>query len=128
MTDEQSVFAFDCNVKGTDWHTIVNARTAGQAMVDYWRDVRESWPSIPYTAIRCRKVGRPQSSEMFQHVARIRGVAGLQCGQRVHVGAARGVLVGAGSGANFEVLFDGDSPKYANQRLFVHPSELRVEG
>lgn len=48
----------------------------------------------------------------------------VRCGQRVHVGEARGVIVGHNESANFSVLFDLDSPKYPGAILSVHPGEL----
>lgn len=120
------VYAFECSVVGTDWKRIVNARSAGKAKADYRRDVREPWPSIPFTAIRCRKVGAPHSSEQFIWNAQRRGMPNVRCGQRVAVGEARGVIVGHNSSANFDVLFDEDSPRCPNERLNVHPSEVTL--
>jgi hypothetical protein len=123
---KQAVYAFEVGVKGTDWTGIVNARTAGQAKSWYHRQVTEAWPSIPYTAITCRKVGAPESSEGFVRNAEYRGVPHVRCGQRVLVcGKARGVIVGHNGSANFDVLFDADSPLYPNVRGNVHPAECQ---
>lgn len=125
--DRPQIFAFEVNVKGTDWHKVINARTAGKAKVEYWREVTDPWPSIPFTAIRCRKLGAPQSSEQFIRNAEYRRMPGVRCGDRVRCGEARGVIVGHNSSANFDVLFDDDSPRYPGERLNVHPSEVEVE-
>ena len=122
------LFAFEVSVKGTNWTKIVNARTAGQAKRDYHLDVRESWPDVPYTAMRCRKVGAPHTSEQFKLNAQYRGMPGVRCGQRVKVGDARGVIVGHNDSANFDVLFDDDSPKYAGMRLNCHPDGVELDG
>lgn len=122
------LFAWEVSVKGTDWTKIVNARTSGQAKRDYHLDVRDAWPDVPYTAMRCRKIGAPHTSERFKHNARYRGMPEVQCGQRVKVGEARGVIVGHNESANFDVLFDADSPKYANLKLNCHPSEVVLDG
>jgi hypothetical protein len=36
------------------------------------------------------------------------------------------VIVGHNSSANFDVLFDDDSPRYAGNTLNVHPSEIKL--
>lgn len=126
--DPRAVFAWEVSVKGTDWTKIVNARTSGQAKRDYHLDVRDAWPDVPYTAMRCRKIGAPHTSERFKHNARYRGMPDVQCGQRVKVGEARGVIVGHNDSANFDVLFDDDSPKYAGLKLNCHPSGVELDG
>jgi hypothetical protein len=119
---ETTVFAFECNVSEHDWQAVVHARTAGQAKSEYWSRVRDSWPDIPYTTIRCRKLGAPRSSLDFIRCADGRGVV-LRCGDRVRVGPDTGVIVGHNSSANFDVLFDRDS-RYPDQRLNVHPASI----
>lgn len=99
-----ALFAWEVSVKGTDWTKIVNARTSGQAKRDYHLDVRDAWPDVPYTAMRCRKIGAPHTSERFKHNARYRGMPDVKCGQRVKVGEARGVIVGHNDSANASVL------------------------
>lgn len=120
---EMTVFAFDVWVTGTVWSQVVNERTAGRAKARYWIDVKESWPSIPFTAIRARKLGPPLSSQEFQRCADRRGVT-FRCGQRVTVGIDRGVIVGHNSSANFDVLFDDDSARFAGLTLNVHPADI----
>jgi hypothetical protein len=122
----KDVFAFEVTVKGTNWHQVINHATAGKAKAKYWRDVRESWPDVPFTAIRCRKLGSPRTSAEFVRNAVYRGLPNVKCGQRVQVGQSAGVIVGHNSSANFDVLFDDDSPLYAGQILNVHPSECLI--
>lgn len=126
MSEQNAVFAFECNIKGTDWQTIINARSAGKAKTSYWNDVRESWPSIPFTAVRCRKLGAPYSSNRFIDNAQYRGMPAVRCGQRVRVGKALGFIVGHNGSANFDVLFDDDAPEYRGLTLNVHPSEIQL--
>lgn len=76
------------------------------------------------TATACRKIGNPVSSEQFLRNAKYRGMPDLRCGHRVKVGPGIGTIVGHNSSANFNVLFDTDSPKYAGLKLNVHPSEI----
>lgn len=121
-----TVSAFLVSVAGTDWSQVVNHRTAGKAKVEYWHSVRESWPDVPYTAMRVRKIGLPRSSDRFVHNANYRGLPCVRCGDRVIVGTARGVIVGHNSSANFDVIFDDDSPKYAGLKLNVHPNDCLV--
>ena len=116
------IAAFECNVVGTDWQCVVNARTAGQAKAVYWRDVHESWESVPFTAVRVRRLGAPQDTDRLRHVARYRGV-NFRAGDRVNCGGALGYIVDGDSGACFTVLFDEDSP-YKGGRLVVHPSDI----
>jgi hypothetical protein len=119
------VFAFQVTVAGEPtWGKVINAHSAGKAKADYWRQVTDPWPDVPYTAIRCRKLGPPVTSESFARTATYRGLAHVRCGDRVVCGAARGVIVGNNSSANFDVLFDIDSPEFPGLRLNCHPGEL----
>lgn len=120
-----SVFAFEVSVTGTTWKRVVNARTRGAAKYDYWLDVRDAWPDIPFTAIRARKLGKPRTSTEFLRNAKYRGIS-LKCGDRVRVGKSGGVVVGHNSSANLDVLFDADS-EYPNLTLNVHPASVCAE-
>jgi hypothetical protein len=120
------VYSFEVSVIGTNWTKQINARSAGKAKAEYWRDVREPWPDVPFTAIRARKIGRPESTEQFIRMAKYRGLPDVRCGQRVKVRNSCGVIVGHNSSANFDVLFDEDSPRFPNQRLNVHPADCEL--
>ncbi len=122
------VFAFEVSVVGTDWRGVVNDRTAGRAKSRYYRELVDAWPGVPFTALRCRKVGAPVSSAAFRANALYRGLPSVMCGDRVLVGGGRGVIVGHNESANFDVLFDDDSPRYQGLTLNVHPCECRLEG
>lgn len=123
-----AVFAFECHIKGhEDWSRVINARSRGSAKVEYWRDVSDAWPSIPFTSVRARKVGAPQTSAQFMRNAEYRGLPSMKCGDRVKVGESRGVVVGHNESANIVVLFDDDAPRYAGMKLSVHPQEMSVE-
>lgn len=115
------VFAFEVRVAGEDWAVIINAHSRGQAKAHFWQ---ENSSDVPFTAIRARKLGAPQTPESFLHTARYRGLPDARCGQRVRVGDATGVIVGSNCSANFDVLFDTDSPRHAGLRLNVHPQEI----
>jgi hypothetical protein len=118
--------SYACLVAGSDWgETIVNARSRGQAKVDYWRDVKDAWPDIPFTAIRARVIGGPHSSAEFIRNAAYRGMPDVRCGQRVRVGEDEGAIVGHNSSANFDVLFDPGS-RYGEIVLNVHPCEVTL--
>lgn len=123
-----SLFSWEVSVAGTDWTKVVNAKSRGRAKADYYRDVIDAWPDVPFTAMRCRKIGAPKTSEQFSNCAIHRGLPGLKCGHRVKVGDARGVIVGHNSSANFNVLFDADSPKYAGLTLNCHPDGIELIG
>ena len=117
------VFAFKVWVQQRpEWERVINARSRGKAKVEYYRSLTESWPDFPYIDIRCRKIGDPHTSSAFTRNAQYRGMPGVKCGQRVAVGEGRGVIVGHNYSANFNVLFDDDSPLYPGQTLNVHPS------
>lgn len=120
------VFSFEVSVTGTDWTKVINAHTAGKAKYEYWRDVTDPWPGVPFTAMRARKIGKPQSSEQFHLTATYRGFPTIHCGQRVMVGKGTGVIVGSNSAANFDILFDLDSLLFPGARLSVHPSEVVI--
>ena len=115
------VFAFEVRVAGENGAVIINAHSSGQAKTFFWRG---NSPNFPFTEIRVRKLGAPQTPESFMHTAKYRGLPDARCGQRVRVGDATGVIVGSNSSANFRVLFDTDSPKHAGLRLNVHPQGI----
>lgn len=129
MADSNAVFAFEVWPKWKpEWATVINARTAGKAKYQVWLDLKESYQDTPITDMRSRKVGQPQTNQMFEHVAQLRGMPELRCGQRVTFAAgygktASGVLVDAGGGANFGVLCDKDSI-WPDKTIYVHPTEL----
>lgn len=122
-----AIFAFEVSVKGTDWTQIVNARTPGKAKRQYHSSVIDAWPDVPFTAMRCRKIGRPHTSERFRHNARYRGMPDVQCGQRVTVSGNAGTIVGHNESANFNVLFDDDAENYAGLTLNVHPQDIILQ-
>jgi hypothetical protein len=111
--------AFECGVKGTDWTRIVHALSRGKAKYEYWHDVTEPWPDIPFTAITCRVLGPPQTDAGFIKTATYRGVPLARIGMRVEVDGEPGVIVGKNSSANFDVLFDG---KHKGGALNCHPN------
>lgn len=119
------VFAFEVNVKGTDWQTVINAHTRGKAKAEYFRSVNECW-EVPFTSIRCRKIGAPLTSQGFERNAIYRGWEGVKCGARVKCGDAMGTLVGHNSSANFDVLFDEDAPRFAGMKCNVHPADCQL--
>ncbi len=118
------VFSFEVSAVGLQWSQTVNAHTPGKAKYEYWLTLRESYPDLPITAMRSRKVGAPQSTEQFLYTARYRRLPEVRCGQRVRVGKGTGAIVGSNSSANFNVLFDLDSPLYPGLTLNVHPQEI----
>jgi hypothetical protein len=121
-------FAFDVWVHDRpEFRRTVNARSAAKAKAAYLLDLQDAWPNYKFTDLRVRKVGRPHTSEGFRRNAAYRGMPQLECGQRVIVGDGRGVIVGHNSSANFDVLFDDDSRKYAGMTLNVHPGEIKLE-
>lgn len=119
------VYSFEVSVKGTEWSRIINARSAGKAKADYHRDILDPWPDLPFTAIRCRKIGAPHTSKQFERNAAYRGLPDVKCGQRVKVGDEFGVIVGHNASANFDVLFDERS-KYRGQTLNCHPDSCEM--
>ena len=121
------IFAFEVWPKAKpEWAETINARSAGRAKSEYLRALLEAWPNVPYTTLRHRKCGGPATSRQFVRNAIYRGLPELKCGDAVSVGAATGRVVGHDSSANILVLFNADSPKYANQKLSVHPDDLEV--
>lgn len=117
------VFAFACSVVGAPWGpTTVNHSSAGKAKADYWRDIRDARPDVPFTAIRVRKLGPPHTSEAFKRTAAYRGLPDLKCGDPVEVNGRSGVIVGHNDSANFDVLFsEGD---WAGAVLNCHPGDF----
>jgi len=126
MSTPTPIYAFHVMVKGTpDWGKTINAATAGEAKSQYHQDVSESWPDIPYTALRVRKLGPPHTSRQFENNAIYRGMPGLRCGQRVEVGiGCFGTVVSHNSSANLNIRFDDDCPAYPGLTLNCHPDSV----
>lgn len=119
--------SFECYVKGRPhWAQLVNSTTAGKAKTEYWRQVSDAWPDIPFTDIRCKRHGPPHTSAAFVRNAEYRGMPGLKCGQRVAAGESKGWIVGHDCSCNMLVQFDSDDPKYPGLKLSVHPDELTL--
>lgn len=127
LAPKREVFAFECNVRGKQWQKTVNHWTAGKARYEYLLDVRDAWPEVTFADVTVRKIGPAHTSEAFRRTARYRGLPDLKCGTRVHVGKACGAIVAHNDCANFDVLFDEDSPEFAGLTLNVHPMEMRIE-
>lgn len=106
----------------TDYRRIVNHRTAAGAKREAWRDLRDPCPDVRWTDLRVRVNGPAVTSPYFAHATNIRGLPNVKCGDRVRVGEAMGAIVGHNESANFDVLFDDDSPRYAGLVINVHPS------
>lgn len=127
MNEISDCFAFDVWVRSRpDFRRIVNARSAGKAKSSFLIDLQDAWPNYRYTDLRVKKIGGAHTSEQFRRNAAYRGMPDVECGQRVIVGDGRGVIVGHNSSANFDVLFDDDSPKYAGLTLNVHPGSIEL--
>lgn len=123
-----TLFSWEVSVK--DWPGsggIINARTRGKAKAEYYLTLSDAWPGIPFTAVRCRKIGVcGGSSEDFIRCAESRGLLDLRVGQRVEIldGLGTGVVTGHDDAARFIVLFDDDSGRHAGQKVSVHPGDF----
>ncbi len=123
-----AIFAFEVGVKNRpNWGMVVNHKSRGKAKSYYYQGLLDAWPDIPFTDLRCRKLGPPQTSLTFKFNAEYRGLPGVKCGDRVNVNGSKGTITGHNSSANFNVLFDDDAPMYAGMTLNVHPQELVLE-
>jgi hypothetical protein len=111
------VRSYTCRLRGYDHETIVNATSASKARYRYLLDVRGPFPDVTFADIVVRSHGEPHSDEMFEHIARLRGVD-FKCGDEVTFGDRRGVVIGAGAGANFEILCEG------GETVLVHPAYI----
>ncbi len=81
------ISAFECWVPNAPWgkdvRTVINAQSHGKARMHYWRHVTDAWPEIPFTAVRVRRLGAPQSSPEFLIGVGYRGIPHVRCGDRV---------------------------------------------
>jgi len=112
--------AFDCGVRGTDWHRTVHAATPGKAKAIYWRDVCEAWPDTPFTAVTVHCIGDPRTDDGFLKTAAYRNVPFARIGMRVEVAGHSGFIAGKNSSANFDVYFTDGPDK--GQTLNCHPN------
>jgi hypothetical protein len=104
---------------GDNVRTIINERTLGRAKAVYWHSWSYAWPSIPFTAVRGRKVGTPHSSPEFMRGVEYRGIASVRCGDVVSWGkSGGGVIVGFGGGGAWLEVLSNDG-----WRGYVHPAE-----
>lgn len=129
MARDSKIFAFEVWVDGCEHKSTVYAHTRGKAKYSYYLNALDWYPNVEFTWLRCRKLGPigPQNtSEDFIRCATYRGMPDVRCGQKVKVGKGLGVIVGHNSSANFNVLFDEDSPEYAGLKLSVHPASIKL--
>ena len=114
---------YECSVKGAPWGpSCIYAFTAGEAKAEYPRRVRDPWPDVKFTDIRCSVLPGLPSDDNTKSVADYRGV-GVCIGTNVEFGKSRGVIVGANCSANFDVLVTAG--EYCGLRMNVHPANLR---
>lgn len=113
--------AYECfPAKRPEWAKTINSTSPGRAKVEYWHDLREAWPDIPFTDIRCRVTGPPETNESFRRAAEYRGVPFARVGMAVKVGGHDGLITGSNSSANFDVLFT--SGPHSGLTLNCHPN------
>ena len=126
VNDPRACFAFEVWVDGQQsWARTINARSSGKAKAEYHRSVSECY-QVDFCRMRCRKIGGPVTTSQFMHNAAYRGMPEIRCGQRVRVGENPGVIVGHNESANFNVLFDDNSPEYPGLTLNVHPRDVKI--
>lgn len=117
------IHAYEVWVDGTDRprHTVYS-RNRGAAKYSYWLDVRDAWPSVPITAMRCRRIGLPLApSTAFARVAKMRNMpARFSPGPRVLCGPELGTVVDHDSSCNFVVELDKGG------RGHYHPVDFEV--
>lgn len=112
--------AYECQIIGADWTSVVHSTTRGKARYQYWLHAREPFPDLKITQIRVRSVGPPQTSDAFLRTAEYRGVPFARIGMQVEVGGDRGVITEKNSSANFNVLFEAGP--HAGVELNCHPN------
>jgi hypothetical protein len=116
-----NIAAFEVWIPGAPWgdvRQIINERSLGRAKAVYWRNVTDAWESIPFTAVRGRKVGAPESSSEFLIGVAYRGIPDVRCGDRVTWKHGGGVIVGFGGGGAWLQVISNEG-----WRGYVHPAE-----
>jgi len=108
------------------------ASTRGKAKKKYWRDMIDCCPDLRFIDVRVRKVSElrqgetARTDEQFKRTARYRGLPELGIGTRVRTEGGIGTIVSNNDSANFQVIFDDDSPKFAGLELNCHPYYFEV--
>lgn len=115
---DRKLAPFECNVRGKNWNQVLYAESTGKAKSAYLREVHESWPEVPFTAITARRCGQYEPLAL-RHTAIYRDLPFVQVGTVVKVGGWYGKVVGQNSSANFDVLFV-DGPHHG-LTLNCHP-------
>lgn len=113
-----NVQSYACSVDGFEHTTVVTARSRGQAKSLFWRNNIDCMPDLPYTAIRCRSMGSPVTSDAFRRNAQYRRIPFARVGMRIKVGSKMGTIIDNNSSANLDVLFDD------GQVLNCHPHHM----
>jgi len=115
------MYSFFCSVK--DWPESgysINALSAGKAKSAYHADIKDSYPNLPYTAIKSRKEGLASTSAEFKSMAEYRNIPFAKCGMAVRFqNGATGLIAGHNASANLDVLFT--SGEHTGLILNCHP-------
>lgn len=128
-----TIYAFALHFGPYDDEEIINAPSANAAKYRFLCQVEDCGYSIKYTDIRCRKLGKPVSTERFLQTARYRGLPDLRCGDRIRlkgpshdhcITGDEGYVIGSNESANFTVFFYHG--RFKGETLSVHPGEMEV--
>lgn len=114
----QRLRSFACRTRWSDHETLINARSPGKAKSEFLRSLDCDW--VNFVDVHVRLYGEMFTSPELRRVADYRGVAFVCAGMRVKVGNDFGVIVGANSSANLDVLFDADG-RYGEEVMNCHP-------
>lgn len=87
-----------------EYPRVVNAITPGKAKSAYLSIVREPWPDLKFTQIKCRKIGEPYTDEEFLQFAQRRGLEFVRCGMKVEIDGRKAIITGK-CGAYFRAYF-----------------------
>jgi hypothetical protein len=105
-------------------YSILNGISEGYVKSKFYKNLKD-FLKIKFTDVRVKLLGAPYSSEGFLKNAKYRNLPNLRCGDLVDVNGNLGYVIGYGSSALIEIIFE----KYQNKKnvtLFVHPDEIKM--
>ena len=118
MKKQGELLAYGCSLDGKNWSSY-NATSYGKAKSMFLQDL-DGCCGDCFRSIKCKKAGRPYTTDEFKRNAEYRNVEFAYCGMVIDINGRKGVIVGHNDSANLNILFT--EGEYKGKVLNCHPN------